>query len=270
VLVARYGLQESRVALRRPMDPQRPHWLTDRWKIANANVMWSRIAAVVILALFVHTAAPRADAAIPLERARELDHSTAVFAPRPSYPYEARRQGVTGTGIILLEIEPSTGRVERASMAQSTGSPVLDRDTLLVFRRWRFKPGTPGPIKIPITFTMGGNVITEVVVKKKPMDEALERFLGKGTVLKGPIPEYPRFPPWTDKAGKGVYELRVQKDGRVSEVRILKPSGDQTFDRVAVNTLRKWRLRRGPLILELPLSFKLTPTKYSVDIPKDR
>jgi hypothetical protein len=40
--------------------------------------------------------------------------------------------------------------------------------------------------------------------------------------------------------------------------------------RVAAKTLRKWRLRRGPLILELPLSFKLTPTKYTVDIPKDR
>ena len=231
--------------------------------------MWSRIA-VVILALFVHTAVSPAADADRLEQARELDHSTAVFAPRPAYPYEARRQGITGTGIILLEVNPSTGAVERASMARSTGSPILDRETLMVFRRWRFKPGTPGLIKIPITFTMGGNVITEVVVKKKPMDEALARFLGEGTVLKGPIPEYPRFPPWRDKAGKGVYELRVQKDGRVSEVRILKSSGDATFDRVTVNTLRKWRLRRGPLILELPLSFQLTPTKYSVDIPKDR
>ena len=117
---------------------------------------------------------------------------------------------------------------------------------------------------------MGGNVVTEFVVKKKPMDEALERFLGKGTVLKGPIPEYPRFPQWIHKAGKGVYELHVQKDGRVSQVKILKPSGDDIFDRVAANTLRKWRLRRGPLILELPLSFNLTPTKYSVDIPKER
>ena len=117
---------------------------------------------------------------------------------------------------------------------------------------------------------MGGNIVTEYAVKRKPMDEALARFLGKGTVIKGPIPEYPRSLPWIDKAGKGVYELHVQKDGRVSLVKVLKPSGDETFDRVTVDTLRKWRLRRGPLILELPLSFKLTPTKYSVDIPKNR
>jgi TonB family protein len=101
------------------------------------------------------------------------------------------------------------------------------------------------------------------------MDEVLARFLGKGVVLNGPIPAYPRFPPWTEKHGQGVYELHVLKDGTVKEVKILKRSGDDTFDRVALDALRKWRLRRGPLILELPLSFRLTPGSYSVDIPKN-
>ena len=101
-------------------------------------------------------------------------------------------------------------------------------------------------------------------------DDALAAFLGKGTVEKGPIPAYPRSVPWTTKQGNGRYELHVQKDGRVSEVRILKRSGDDLFDRTTVETLRQWRLRRGPLILELPLSFKLTPSHYSVSIPKTR
>ena len=38
------------------------------------------------------------------------------------------------------------------------------------------------------------------------------------------------------------------------------------FDRIAGQTLRKWRRRWGPLILELPLRFTLTPTNYSVDV----
>lgn len=102
------------------------------------------------------------------------------------------------------------------------------------------------------------------------MGEALAAFLGKGTVIKAPIPAYPRTIPWTIKQGKGVYELHVQKDGSVSEVKILKRSGDEVFDRTAVETLRRWKLRRGPLNLELPLAFKLTPTSYEVNIPKDR
>jgi TonB family protein len=231
--------------------------------------MQSGLAIVFLAGVFVH-AAFRVGAAEQPRQPRELDASTLIDRPLVTYPYEARRQRITGTGIIVVEVDRATGKVKAASMARSTGHTILDQAALSGFRQARFKPGTPSPIKIPITFTLWGRVVTEFVVKKKPMDEALARFLGEGTVIEGPIPEYPRFPPWTHKAGKGVYELRVQKDGRVSEVRILKRAGDATFDRAALKTLRKWRLRRGPLILELPLSFKLTPTKYSVDIPKDR
>jgi TonB family protein len=99
------------------------------------------------------------------------------------------------------------------------------------------------------------------------MDEMLATFLGKGTVLNGPNPRYPLYPPWTDKQGDGKYELHVGKNGKVEDVKILKRSGDPTFDRVAVDTLRKWRLRRGPIVIELPLAFKLTPQTYDIWIP---
>ena len=105
------------------------------------------------------------------------------------------------------------------------------------------------------------------VTKNLDMDTVLAPFLGKETVLHGPNPAYPRNAPWTDKQGKGTYELHVGKDGKVEDVRILKSSGDPTFDRVAVDTLRKWRLRRGPIVIELPLAFKLTPRRYDVWIP---
>ncbi len=75
---------------------------------------------------------------------------------------------------------------------------------------------------------------------------------------------------WTDRSGSGVYEIHMQKDGSVGAVRILKSSGDSTFDDVTAKTLRKWKLRRGPLVIELPLSFRLSPTNYSVDIPRKR
>jgi TonB family protein len=165
-------------------------------------------------------------------------------------------------------VDPNTGLVTTAKMAPSTRYDLLDNAALSAFRRWQFKPGTVDNVRIPITFTMGGSVITELkVTTNKDMDTVLAPVLGKGTVLHGPNPAYPRTAPWTDKQGKETYELHVGKDGKVEDVRILKSSGDATFDGVAVSTLRKWRLRKGPLIIELPLAFKLTPRRYDVWIP---
>src|SRR5882724_3543081 len=201
------------------------------------------------------------------------DHRAALISGgRPEYPYEARRRRITGSGVVLMHIDHATGNVTSCEMALSTGNEMLDEAAMSAMRQWRFKPG-PVMAKCPITFTMSGQgnqVFTEYQVKEKPMGDALAAFLGKGAVEKGPIPAYPRSVPWTTKQGTGRYELHVRKDGRVSEVRVLKRSGDDIFDRTTVETLRQWRFRRGPLILELPLSFALTPTHYSVAIPKGR
>ena len=184
------------------------------------------------------------------------------------YPYEARRNHITGRGIAVMKIDRATGRVTSCHMEQSTGSDLLDNAALDAFREWRFKPGGAiDAVRVPIMFTMNG-VFTDYHVKGRPVDEALAHFLGKGTVENGPTPAYPRSVPWTNKQGKGVYEIHVRKDGTVSDVKILHQSGDDTFDRTTVDTLRKWRFRRGPLVVELPLAFRLTPTNYSVAIPK--
>lgn len=80
----------------------------------------------------------------------------ALSAPRPGYPYEARRQKITGSGVVAMKVDPATGRVTEATMWQSTGSPYLDNAALTGFRRWRFKPGTAFRIKSPITYTLTG------------------------------------------------------------------------------------------------------------------
>ena len=192
----------------------------------------------------------------------------AIYAPHPEYPVEAKSHWIGGAGVARLAVDPRTGYVKKAEMAASTGSQVLDDATLAAFRQWRFEPGTASTVMVPIRFIPGRGVVTKVVVMhKRDMDEMLAPFLGKGTVLNGPSPAYPFPPPWTNKQGDGKYELHVGKNGQVEEVRILKRSGDATFDRVAVATLRKWRLRKGPMVVELPLAFKLTPKTYDIWIP---
>jgi len=80
----------------------------------------------------------------------------ALNAPRPAYPYEARRQRIIGEGIVAMTVDPATGNVSAVSMSKSTGSPFLDNAALSSFRWWRFKPGTVSSVQCPITFTLTG------------------------------------------------------------------------------------------------------------------
>ena len=225
------------------------------------------ICEIVLILLLIHAPTHHG---FPSDETRQVGSvkALAVYAPRPQYPYEARARRQAGAGVAILTIDPNTGFVKKAEMATSTGYQILDNAALAAFGLWEFKPGTVSKVKIPIRFTMRGSVVTELVVmQKRDMDKILAPLLGKDTVLNGPSPRYPLSPPWTNKQGDGKYELHVGKNGKVEEVKILKSSGDRTFDRVAVETLRKWQLRRGPMVVELPLAFKLTPQTYDIWIP---
>ena len=80
----------------------------------------------------------------------------ALYAPRPDYPYEARRLHTIGSGIAILTVNPTTGSVTQVQMTQNTGSRILDLSALSAFRRWRFKTGTVQQVRVPITFTLNG------------------------------------------------------------------------------------------------------------------
>ena len=79
-----------------------------------------------------------------------------AYAPRPVYPYEARRQKVTGTCLALLTVDQTSGNVTNVSMAQSCGDSILDNSTLDALRRWRFKPGSVTKVQVPITYRLMG------------------------------------------------------------------------------------------------------------------
>ena len=79
-----------------------------------------------------------------------------TYAPRPVYPYEARRQRVTGSGVALLAVDQTSGTVTDVLMAQSCGNAFLDNSTLDALRRWRFKPGRVSKVQVPITYTLMG------------------------------------------------------------------------------------------------------------------
>jgi periplasmic protein TonB len=80
----------------------------------------------------------------------------AVSAPRPEYPYEARRQKITGDGVVAMTVDPATGNVISVSMSKTTGSPFLDNAAVTGFKRWRFRPGSVSSVTCPVTFTLTG------------------------------------------------------------------------------------------------------------------
>ena len=80
----------------------------------------------------------------------------ATYAPRPVYPYQARRLQITGSGTAMLTIDPASGNVTDVLMLRSCGNAILDMATLDALRRWRFKPRTVVRIQVPITYTLMG------------------------------------------------------------------------------------------------------------------
>jgi TonB family protein len=80
-----------------------------------------------------------------------------TYAPRPKYPQEARSHRIRGSGVCVVSVDPASGSVTKASMAQSTGSALLDKSALSTVCTWKFKPGRVSKVSIPIEFTMEGD-----------------------------------------------------------------------------------------------------------------
>ena len=76
----------------------------------------------------------------------------ALYAPAPKIPPEVRARHLGGAGVCLVFVRPD-GTVSLAEMLQSTGQPILDKVSIDVFSKWRFRPGTVNEVKIPIKYT---------------------------------------------------------------------------------------------------------------------
>jgi len=78
----------------------------------------------------------------------------AIYTPKPVYRPEWAKQGLTGKGVVLVNIDKQTGNVTGARMLTSTGNSQLDGAALQAYSQWRFDPRTVAvpQLKIPIEF----------------------------------------------------------------------------------------------------------------------
>ena len=187
----------------------------------------------------------------PLSLSEAEAHALAIYAPRPAYPYAARDKRLTGSGIVLVNVDSSTGTVLSAQMLKSTGYKVLDDSAVEAFRQWRFKPGTVRKVRIPINFVMRGSP------GYREYQQAVGHSLWLQNATYWSLPEYPREARDKGLTGKGVAMVKIDpQTGYVTSALMLKSTGQEILDNAALRTFRQWRFKpRTVTTLEIPIQF---------------
>jgi TonB family C-terminal domain len=184
----------------------------------------------------------------PLTASEKQARALAVYAPRPAYPLDARRNRYTGSGVALLKIDNRTGYVTSATMLKSIGHKILDDAVLAAFRRWRFKPGGVDKVRVPIAFTMRGAPAGE--------PGALAIYAAR--------PQYPYEARARGLTGRGLVLLDVNpQTGYVTSARMLQITGHKILDDAAVEAFRQWRFKSGTVTkVKIPITFTMTGATY--------
>jgi TonB family protein len=82
-------------------------------------------------------------------------------------------------------------------------------------------------------------------------DEELMRY-----ALSSPGPGYPEEAQQSKIAGSGLYELRINKTGKVTEVAIAKSSGSRVLDQAARAAFMKWRFKPAIFVrIRMPVTW---------------
>jgi protein TonB len=82
-------------------------------------------------------------------------------------------------------------------------------------------------------------------------DEELMRY-----AISSPGPGYPEEAQRLKIAGSGLYELRIDKTGKTTEVAIVRSSGSPVLDQAARKAFTKWRFKPAVFVrIRLPVSW---------------
>jgi TonB family protein len=115
---------------------------------------WRSMLRKVLFLLVVTLVSVSALHAQPASPVRQSPPPRAIYTPKPVYRAEWAKQGLTGKGVVLVNVDKQTGTVTGARMLTSTGNPQLDGAALQAYSQWRFDPRTVAvsQLKIPIEF----------------------------------------------------------------------------------------------------------------------
>lgn len=93
----------------------------------------------------------------------------AISAPRPEYPMQAFRDRRAGTAILVLDVDPGTGKVGRVQLRRSTGTRQLDRLALKAATKWLFQPRTVTRLGVSVRFSPAGVFVGQDFLPDRPI-----------------------------------------------------------------------------------------------------
>ena len=155
----------------------------------------------------------------------ETPHASGVHTPGPTYPADALKANITGSGTCQVVFDAS-GHVDKAVMLKSTGSKVLDENTLGFARKnWTGQPNTK--VAVPIDYQLA----------KKP--KAAVR-------VSVPMPPYPYQARAANTQGSGTVKVTFDETGKVVSAVMTKSTGSSILDDNSINyALRNWHCTGG-------------------------
>jgi len=87
-----------------------------------------------------------------------------------------------------------------------------------------------------------------------------EELVGHTTAAPGAA--YPEEAQKTKTTGSGIYELRIDKAGKISAVAIVKSSGSAVLDKAATTAFKKWQFKPGVFrSVRIPVSWSVNRVK---------
>jgi len=124
---------------------------------------------------------------------------------------------------------------------------------------------TPTPVTED-TATVSAKRDTTATIKterRTPMARATPRSSAAEPVAGNPLPEYPAIALRHGEGGKVVLQVRIDENGRPTDVDVARRSGSRELDRAAIQAVREWRFKPAiqngkpvPSVVELPIDFR--------------
>lgn len=182
----------------------------------------------------------------------------------PTYPAEARREGMEGNVEVEVTIG-SDGAVTHARMVRSD-NPVFDQAAIAAVEGWRFSKPTEGPVvrTVELTFSLrqGAGDTPRPKVAADPDAVRVGSNIRTPTKTKHVPPVYPEAAKSAGVGGLVILEVMVGRDGRVREAQVLRSI--PLLDAAAIDAVMQWEfnptLLNGnpvPVIMTVTVNFTL-------------
>lgn len=185
------------------------------------------------------------------EAEKRLPRQTAKLLKRvaPMYPPDAKAKGIKGNVIVEARIDPA-GHVTDVKVLRSV--PGLDQAALDAVRQWRFAARQTESVYVA---TVRFDPERESLAKPKTVKTVELRRQTPPRIVSRVEPVYPPEAKARGVKGNVVLEIRVDADGKVTDVKVLR-SVDAALDQAAVDAVRQWRY--APLTPATPVIATVT------------